>query len=270
MSELSDDISTLYARARDRWSEVEWPMGAYENHVNGERPRHAIDLYLAGAAGWRLDAAWDAVHGELGPQVRRVLMRLPTADMTVDDLWSETILRLVADASEQPQLPCGRHPAKIIRYRGRVKLTNYLIVIGRNAAIAADRRRTVPTVALAVDPPTGARAPGASATPEQITADREATDAFTQALPGVLEGLSAEQRAMLAMVYRDGMQQKDAGALLGWSSFKASREMAKAVKQMARGIRRAGVEWTPGLAAGWSGIWDQSWKRMQEPPRGAS
>src|SRR5688572_18547975 len=144
MSGAAPDVSTLYQQAAARWPAVRWSEEAFARHLaadpTGARPNHPLDLYLAGAAGQRIDSAWLAIETELGPAVRKVLQRQPSADWTADDLWSEARARLMDADPAAPPLPQGVKPARIIRYRGLVRLLNYLTVVAKRIAIERDRQ----------------------------------------------------------------------------------------------------------------------------------
>jgi len=266
-------IQRLYAAAQARWPLVKWPPEAFDAHLAGESPAWPSDLYLAGAAGHRMQSAWEAIETEIGPQTRRVLARQPVADLTIEDLWGETIARIMDDDLERAPLDQGRPPARIIRYRGLVQLVNYLILIARRIAIQRNRRRQhhlslsqeSADPAQHVDPP----APGPSALSSATEA--ETVGKMRQGLARAFAGLSPDQQFLITMVFRQGMKQKEAGAMLGWSEFKTSRTLSAAIESLRQGmVDLTGVEWTPALASAWAECLAENWKDVQEPAGHAS
>jgi DNA-directed RNA polymerase specialized sigma24 family protein len=269
------DVDRLYSQAVQQWPTVQWPQAAFGQHLGDDAPAYPSDLYLAGAAGHRVDAAWVAIESELGSRVKRVLRWQPTAGAAVEDLWGDTILRTIADDPSRPPLPDGRQPAHIIRYRGLVALVNYLILIAKRVAIQHNRARR-PAVPLA-----SAESHGESARidlpdprtppPDAWMNEREVAAAMQRGLSHVYASLSPEQQLLVALVCRDRMKQKDAGALLGWSEFKTSRKLSDALERLRKGmIDLSGVQWTPSLAAAWAGCLAQCWKNLQVPASAAS
>ena len=265
-----------FEQAVSRWPDVGWPLPAYASHIADARPAHPVDLYLGGAAGHRIDPAWTTIESDLAPAAKRVLARLPLADFTTDDLWAETLVRLMADDGEASALADGRQPARLIRYRGKVKLLNYFVVVARRIAIGRQRKRR-PTVSLTPTTVEGEEAPEvqqadpAAQSPDTDLADREIAAAMRQTIASAFVSLSAEQQFLITMVYRQNMKQKEAGGMLGWSEFKTTRQL-----QAARGrLREAlecvdGVDWGPAVSAAWEGCWANAWGEVQDPPRRAS
>ena len=139
-------IEKAYKNAIARWAKILWPKELFARHVdcvrsNDVKPVHLEDLYLAGAAGSRIDPAWEVIDAELSGRIMNSLSNMPLADMTPQDAWSETLAKVIDDDTEKDPLPDGRRPAKIIRYRGLVKLINYLIVISKRIAIQRNRKK---------------------------------------------------------------------------------------------------------------------------------
>src|SRR5437660_5672012 len=162
-------VDEAYGQATSRWPGVAFGRPEYAAHVGDPPPPYAVDMYLAGAAGYRVDEAWRVIERELGPSTRGILRRQPTADLSVEELWNETLVRLMDEDAQRPPLPAGgRRPAKIVRYRGLVALLNYLTVVARRTAIS--RKRGMREVSGSApgdsdDPGTAAPAEPAGATP---------------------------------------------------------------------------------------------------------
>ena len=271
----------LYERGTQRWPSVAWPQTAYQAHLDGDSPPHPADLYLGGAAGHRISAAWEVIQTELGPPAKRILSGQPSADFTLDDLWAQAVSQLIDNDSKHSPLADGRQPAKIIRYRGLVSLLNYFVVVAKRLAIQQNRRnRSRPTLSLTgsdddahTEPPP---APGrATASPEEHISAQETADRMKHCVGKAYAKLSGQQQFLIAMVYRQGMLQKDAGAMLNWSAFKTTRQLKAAMAIMRDAMtdlaeELPGLDWTPALAAAWEGCWAEAWADVQVPPVGAS
>ena len=247
-----------------------WDHRDYQAHVeNGDRPDYPIDLYLAGAAGHRIDSAWIVIETEIGPKVRRVMQFQPIADMTVEDIWGETRARMMAEDLKYPTLAQGVIPAKIIRYRARAKLITYLITTSRRLAIERDRRQRLATCVPIdnVKDPSDSTNPS----PEDAAENAEAMTKMQECLNSAYGRLSAGQKFLLTMVYREGMKQKEAGAMIGWSEFKTSRQLAKAIKSLRSDLDAIDeVECAQLLAAGWSAAWETCWAQDHDLLESAS
>ena len=272
-----------YRQAVARWPGVRWALRAYLAHLRGQWPPHPLDLFLGGAAGHRAEGAWGAIEGELAPQVQRILSRQPLADYTVDDLWSDARTKLMADDPEAPPLAepagdgTGQQPARIVRYRGLVPLLNYLVLVAKRAAIQRQRQRR-PALSLSGGGENGdgstdgmQLADEEAATPDARLHEREAAGRLQQALTAAFARLSAEQQFLITMVYRRGMRQKVAGAMLGWSEFKTSRSLTDAMNKLRKALEDvADAQWTPALESAWSECVEKCWSAVQEAPPAAS
>jgi DNA-directed RNA polymerase specialized sigma24 family protein len=261
-----------FAEASARFPSVKWDRIAFYRHLGKESPRFPLDLFLAGAAGYRLDSAWEVIEADLGPKARSVLQRQPLADLSAEELWGETILRLIAEDEQKPMLPDGRRPAYIIRYRGLVQLLNYLIVIAKRVAIGR-KRRMRPTVSLSGknEDEGGHDVTADAPSPAEISEGGEEASALRSAIATAYGRLSPEQRFLIAMVYRSGMKQKEAGTMLGWSEFKTCRSLAAAMEDLRKSIARwAGSEWDGQMAAAWEESLQKCWKNVQLPGKSAS
>jgi RNA polymerase sigma factor (sigma-70 family) len=267
----ADKTDQWFKEATNRWPAVKWPKAAYDAHLAGESPPYPIDLFLAGAAGYRIDAAWEAIESDFAPKAKNILQRQPTADMGAEELWAETILRVIAEDPQRDPLPDQRRPAFIIRYRGLVQLINYLILIAKRIGIQR-KRRMRGTLSLSADDaghphdfPQDSPSP-----PEQLESSEDAA-ALRSAIAAAYEKLSSEQRFLIAMVYRSGMKQKDAGKMLGWSEFKTCRQLASAMETLRRSIAQwAGADWAGDLSAAWEQSVQKCWNQLQLPPKKAS
>lgn len=289
-------LTQAYADATRRWPGVSWPVEHYQSHLNGEAPPHAGDLYLSGAAGYRVDAAWALIETEFGPEVVRILKRLPTADYSLDDLWGDTRQKLIDDhpADDDPLLPDlpedagqpGARPAKIIRYRGKVPLVNYMVLAARRLAISRKRQMQSRCTTLSLSGGGGGsgddedrpweQPDSAAADPAEEAWDNEVAEALVRCLSNALDELSTEQRFLLRMVYDRGMMQKDAGQMLGWSPFKTSRQLKEATQRLGAALESAFVGRvnlaSSAVKEAWGKAWASHWREesMQADRVGAS
>jgi len=263
------DVSDVVERAHRRWPTVTWSAAAFEAHLAGEAPSYPEDLYLGGAAGHRDDDAWVVISEEIGPEARRVLKRQPTADFTIEDLWAEAQMKTMVDDDKADPLPDGRQPAQLIRYRAQVKLLNYYILIARRIAIQRQRKRKEDLTLHTTEEGESVTIPIADAagpTPDEDAAEREMAQRLGRAIANAFASLTEEQQFVLAMVYREQMLQKEAGAMVGWSEFKTSRQMSKATSQLREAMTsELGEAWTPSLNAAWEGCWQRAWESIASP-----
>ncbi|MCE9589039.1 MAG: LPP20 family lipoprotein [Planctomycetes bacterium] len=95
----TDPVESSHRQAAERWPRIAWALDAYARHAEraGDDCRYPLDLYLGGAAGHCIEAAWGVIDSELGPPTRAVLQRQPTADYTIDDLWADAIAKRAAE-----------------------------------------------------------------------------------------------------------------------------------------------------------------------------
>jgi RNA polymerase sigma factor (sigma-70 family) len=286
MSQLGKDrgcMTTGFAfeqilrEARDRWPAVCWDQGDFRSHLIQEHedgpPKFAVDLYLAGAAGFRVEEAWEAIETEMGTDARRILSSQPIADCTVEDLWSEALVKLMANDDQRALLPSGRSVAKIIRYRGRIRLLFYIVVIAKRHAINRNRvsRRQQSLTRMQDDNTVDMPVMSQEIPPGDLAASSEIAQGLRDKIRIAIESLTTEQRFLVAMVYRNGMKQKEAGAMLGFSEFKTSRHIKDAMERLReRLIAVYENQWTPSLEAAWVGCWAESWADVQVPSPGMS
>ena len=74
------------------------------------------------------------------------------------------------------------------------------------------------------------------------------------------KSLSPEQRFLITMVYRQGLKQKQAAKMLGWSEYKTTRHLAKALEVMRRALeKKGGIEFTDKVSEAFAGIWRNDW-----------
>ena len=240
-------IERAIRNIRLRWPSLLWSRSEYESHIvlcssNSDKmePTQLEDLYLGGSAGYRIDEAWSLIHTELSDKVATIMDRRANAALGGEELWSRTVERLIEDASEREKLSDGRFPAKIIRYRGLVKLMNYLITVASRIAISENRRsKSVSLSDLHVE---SSQFASDQKSPSQDICESDQAKRAISAIMLAHQNLTEEQQFLIMMVYRKGMTQKDAGKLLGISEFKASRLLKKAIANLQRAVANSGIE----------------------------
>ncbi len=257
-------IEKAYKRAISRWAKILWPKESFVMHVDSVRskdvePVYMEDLYLAGAAGFRLDGAWEVIDSEFSVRIKKSLSHMPLADMTPEDAWSETLAKVIDDDAEKAPLPDGRRPAKIIRYRGLVKLLNYLIVISKRIAITRNRKKK-PDYFLSALEGFDKTAPNPADSPEKRLVTEDTMKLIYDRLSQAYKSLSTEQRFLIMMVYRKGMRQKQAGKMVGFSESKTTRQIKKAIEIIKQSFGETdGVELTEDVERAFSGLWSKAW-----------
>lgn len=201
-------------------SEVGWDADAFEQHRREEETRYLDDLYLAGAAGNRLDAAWSYIEIAVGPRTIGAVRKRPTANIDPEDLWSEARSKLYEDDPRGNALEDGRQPAKIIRYRARIPLWSYAATIATRIAISKARR-----------PVEHAYTDGTDLMDSQSSdmSHSERADLQSSFTKGV-EQLTEDQRLTLSLVFGASMPQNRVAAMMGWSESKVSRQISAAVE----------------------------------------
>jgi len=257
-------IEKAYNNAIARWAKILWPKELFARHVDGVRsndikPVYLEDLYLAGAAGYRIDPAWEVIDSELSGRIMSSLSHMPLADMTPQDAWSETLAKVIDDDTEADLLPDGRLPAKIIRYRGLVKLLNYLIVISKRIAIQRNRKKK-PDCFLSAIENFDRPAPESAQTPAGSLVTKDTMTQIFERLRQAYKSLSTEQRFLIMMVYRKGMRQKEAGKLLGFSESKTTRHLKKAIEIIKQSFAGTdGIELDGNLERAFAALWQKAW-----------
>lgn len=257
-------IEKAYNNAITRWAKILWPKELFVKHVdcirsNDVKPVYLEDLYLAGAAGFRIDPAWEVIDKELSGRIMNSLSHMPLADMTPQDAWSETLAKVIDDDAEADLLPNGRRPAKIIRYRGLVKLLNYLIVISKRIAIQRNRKKKPDYFLSAME---GFDRPAAESagSPTQSLVTKDTMTLVFERLRDAYKSLSTEQRFLIMMVYRKGMRQKQAGKMLGFSESKTTRHLKKGIEIIKQSFADTeGIELNENLERAFAALWQKAW-----------
>ncbi len=241
-----------------------WPKEMFYKHIqfacsqrDGKKPAFLEDLYLGGSAGHRVDQAWTVIHNDIAPDVKEIMSRRASGNLTAEELWSRTLERLIDEDIDLAPLQDGRYPAKIIRYRGLVKLVNYCVTVANRLAIQNYRKRDANISLSAVD---GEQfLASKSQTPEQELGVSEDSQIIIDAIVTAYKTLSREQRFLIMMVYRQGMKQKQAAKMLGWSESRTTRQLFKAINVMRKAIEEKGcIEFTGKVSDAFSNIWHEN------------
>lgn len=232
---VRNDLIRAYKSAKLRWPNIDWPFESFVRHVQEcehkvktDNVRFLEDLFLAGAAGYHNNHAWEIIETEYGSKVMEVLSRKPRAGLSTDDLWHETLLRIMEEDTTSPSIGHNLYPCKIIRYRGSVKLLNYLVIIAIRLNIQCHRSQ-------APDKAHDGTLPSQSIESVQPANEAE-LDEITRLLKKAYSKLSTEQRFLIRMVYGQEMKTKEAAKLLGISKFKANRHLKDAINHLKRAL----------------------------------
>ncbi len=227
-------------------------------HSHRMQVKYPNDFYLAGSAGHRIDAAWSIIHSDIRHQAICVLQRYPNGESSVEDLWAEAIVKLIEDDALYPKLPDGRLHAKIMRFRGLVKLINYCITIARRLAIQHYRKNKPQSASDEF-----LDTIGHNLDPQEQTLRKEQIACIQEVLRKAINSLSDEQRFLIVMVYREGMKQKEAAKMIGLSDFTANRRIKAAIKTIKDSIE-VSVEGGKDLDLDvWQQVWDAAWPDSQ-------
>ena len=239
---------------------IAWPKEMFYKHVqfacshaDDRETTFLEDLYLGGSAGHRVDQAWTVIHNDIAPDVKKIMSRRASGNLTAEELWSRTLERLIDEDIDLVPLQDGRYPAKIIRYRGLVKLVNYCVTVANRLAIQNYRKCDANISLSAVD---GEQfLASKSQTPEQELVVSEDSKIIVDTIVTAYKILSREQRFLIMMVYRQGIKQKQAAKMLGWSESRTTRQLSKAINIMRKAIEKKGcIEFTGEISEAFSNI----------------
>ena len=242
---------------------ITWPKERFHKHVlfacsqtDGKKAVFLEDLYLGGSAGYRVDPAWVAIHDDIAPDVKEIMSRRPSGNLSSEELWSKTLERLIDEDKELAPLQDGRYPARIVRYRGLVKLVNYCVTVASRLAIQSHRKRRADVSLSAVD--SERFVASRTETPQKAVELAESRQIIVDTIATAYKSLSPEQRFLITMVYRQGLKQKQATQMLGWSEYKTTRQLSKAMSVMRRTLEKKGyLEFADQISEAFSSIWGE-------------
>jgi RNA polymerase sigma-70 factor (ECF subfamily) len=235
--DVDEVVSELARRGRTAWPELDLPNAILLDHLAGkigDQPAdaptlHAEDLYLACACALGLAEAIAAFEARHLAQVRVFLGRMKPTPSLIDEVKQGLRVKLLV-------APPGEVP-RIAEYAGRGSLTSWL----RVAAIRLAIDLLQASGAAAPSPgPAGDdlldRIGGGDPELELLKARHrsEVNDVLREAFAA----LSAEQRNVLRLSYRDGRSIDEIGALLGAHRATAARWIADARQAILDEARR--------------------------------
>ena len=272
MSVVSEQVHMLWQSARNTWPGVDWPLASFQHHLDGKEPRHPDDLYVAGAAGHRLNAAWAAIDETYRMMVVQKLERSARADMEAEDLWSEAVARMMRDDPESGSNGDGQPVMHIARYRGLTRLPWHFLAAARTIAIDRYRKTERGPRHVATDSAGELADEQARNDPAMQSSARELADILAEAVFKAFENLEARHQFLLAAIYRDGLGKADAGDVVGLSPWQTSRELRKAEERLRLQVQHlVPGQWNPETRAAWEHGWRLCWNQLASPPdRGSS
>ncbi|MDX2145955.1 MAG: sigma factor-like helix-turn-helix DNA-binding protein [Planctomycetota bacterium] len=190
------------------------------------------DVYLAGAAGHRVQQAWEAIELELGPELQRRMLARPHAGMSPEDLWGVVRQRLI-DAH-----PKWKSLARIVEYRGLAPLLSFVMIIATNYVRRAhERKQREPkaesdAASRPIERNDGFLDSYRPAPPDSLASASVDERSLIARLAKILQRLTPEQAALFRLVLDQGISQRDVARMLGCHESKIARELASARKVM--------------------------------------
>ena len=258
---LNYGIEKAYREVRKRWPMITWPKEMYHKHVrsacshaDGKKAAFLEDIYLGGSAGYRLEPAWVVIHNDIAPDVMDIMSRRASGNLTNEELWSRALERLIDEDTNLAPLQDGRYPAKIVRYRGLVKLVNYCVTVANRIAIQNHKKRDADMSLSAID--SEQLLASNSQKPGDALVLTETRQLIVDTIIAAFKSLSREQRFLITMIYRQGMKQKQAAKMLDWSESRTTRQLAKAIDVMRRVLeKKRCIDFTDKVSDAFSSIW---------------
>lgn len=137
-------IRAWFDRARARWPVITWAFGQFARHTDGlGQPigPEGEDLYLAAAAGYLDNDAWEVIEREIRPIAVGRLRNLGNAVDVGDESWSDVTRKMLLFGC--PKLVDGiLHPVPnmLLRFRGQSALSTLFVTSVVNRAITLTQR----------------------------------------------------------------------------------------------------------------------------------
>jgi RNA polymerase sigma-70 factor (ECF subfamily) len=190
-----EDLSRWLTEARLRWPLIGLDAASFERHlarVGRTAPVFPTDAYLAAACAERDPHALRAFEDEIMARVPDMLRRVDGSAAFAADIGQQVRIRLL--------MADGDAPARIARYTGEVPLGAWVRVIALRLAFNAKRAAGGRTSesdehideAAALDP-------------EAEMLRQQYRDAFVRAFEGALTSLPKDDRTILRLHYKDGV-----------------------------------------------------------------
>ena len=256
---MQNPVESWFQAALRRWPNVRWSLERFGVHVGDRSPNHPEDLYLGGAASERLNEAWSVIDQECRPVVLRRAGRVAGRSGSADDLWSETVLRMISDDPNGPTLSDGAKAARIRRYRGDIPLPSFMALIATRIGVDLMRKEAVSDrigTAKSVD------AQRNQAQASALVMEEELARRFAEEFQRGFSSLSPSQQALLSLVYGQGLPKAEAGRLLGMRDYKVSRELAQSMDILRERLTMASPgSWTPQAVHMWTESWTEAFSR---------
>lgn len=178
--------------------------------------RFQEDLSLARRCAAGNAEAWQVLVDRSGPRLKRLARRLLGGrdEARWDDAVAEVFAHLLGSRALQG-------------YRGEAPLEAYLVVVGGRLILA---RAAVPLVPLPAGLPSRAPAP-----PEQLL-EQEEIDTLRE----VLAGLPKEDRALIGLLYEEGLTHRQAAERLGVPLGTVASRSARLLAHLAGKMQKPG------------------------------
>lgn len=217
-------LQSVYERALARWPSILWPFEAFSRHCGERIATHPVDHFLGSAAGHRDDGAWNVIHSEIGPTTCAILRRKPTADMEPDELWSESVARLIDDVRGSRILPNGRPMAKIVEYEGHIPIEAYFVTVATHIAITRNRKKKA-SLGLSEVPGEGEQVapPGRERDPATEIERHELLERLIRDITDTFDAMTPAERLVIQLIYIQNMPKGLAGTVAGFAAYKVSR-----------------------------------------------
>lgn len=223
----------IFNTGQTRWEHITWPYEAFQQHLTilgAHTHRNAADLYLSGAAGFRIRDAWSAIQHAAGDRAIQLLNRYRLRGCDPEDIWSDALVKLARDDTQFPTQPFNAlgfqdTPAAIVRFDGRCTLVNFVILVAKRLAFdAMEKSQNTSTTSTDAIERTEA---DATTTPFADRLSNPAvSSALAKALATIFADLTAEDRALFSMVHLHSMTRREAADFLGW------RDPSKATRHL--------------------------------------
>ena len=208
---LEDTLAGMLREARAQLSEVGLDDATFLGYLAARLPTReaakalsaikAADLYLACACSRGDPRALAEFDRRLLPAVARKLLRMASAEASVDDLTQQLRAKLFVGAAGQPP--------RIAEYSGRGPLAAW--VAATAARLAIDQHRTVKEQ-VSFDDQLASALPAQGEGTEQALLKQQVRDELQRAVRAALAELPARERTMLRMQHVEGLGFDQIGA----------------------------------------------------------
>ncbi len=247
MPQSSSIWSKAFKVACVRVGGVPWPKQEYMKHALHIAPDgcpHPEDVYIAGAAGLRIDSVWIYIDRDLRPRAERILHRYTTTGHEPEDLWSTAVVKLSEITNNYaPKLHVSQStsikPAKIILYAGRTSLLSYFITVAKR--FAADQQKKKNPTYLS---PESVSLTNAAASDHHQVMEAAVVKRMCKTIHKIVKSWSGEEKFLFQMVHLEGRSQKEATKILGWKvESRACRCLKRLCAQLSKTLKdEAGSE----------------------------